>query len=290
MPSWFRKAACRLFLAPGLAAGLAGCTMTLADFFLYHPSPEITRTPGELGLPFEDTWFTAEDGVRLHGWFVPAPAPAATTDTATLLWFHGNAGNIGDRLETLELLHRRFRLHILLFDYRGYGLSEGRPSEEGLYRDASAALAYLRRHPRVRPEGIVFFGQSLGSAVAVELATRETPRGLILEAPFTSVRAMGKAVFPFLPISLLVGDQFNSLERIPRVRAPLLILHGDRDEVVPFQQGEALYRAANEPKTFLRIPGAGHNDLVDSGAAAYLGAWSRFLDGLGDPAVPPGRP
>jgi hypothetical protein len=264
--------------------------MTLADFFLYHPSQGLTRTPGELGLAFEEAWFTAEDGVRLHGWFVAAPERAPASAATTLLWFHGNAGNIGDRLEILMLLHRRFRLHILLFDYRGYGQSEGKPSEEGLYRDARAALAHLRRHSRVQPDRIVYFGQSLGGAVAVELATRESPTGLILEAPFASVRAMGKTVLPFLPISLLVGDQFNSLERIAHVRAPLLILHGDRDEVVPFAQGQDLYRAANQPKTFLRIPGAGHNDLMDSGAAACLEAWHRFLEGLGNPAVSPGRP
>jgi len=280
--------------------------------FIYFPERELIGDPAEFGLAFDDAYFTAGDGVRLHGWFVPgaggsveqlnngtAPPSEAVplfqgsnvpAVPATWLWFHGNAGNTSDRLENLRLLHDELGVNVFIFDYRGYGRSEGSPSEHGTYRDAEAALAYLLSRSDVEPERIVYFGRSLGSAVAVELATRETPRGLILEAPFTSVRAMGKAVFPFLPISLLVGNQFDSLGRISRVRAPLLILHGDRDEVVPFQQGEALYRAANEPKTFLRIPGAGHNDLVDSGAAAYLGAWSRFLDGLGDPAVPPGRP
>lgn len=259
--------------------------MSLADFFLYHPSRGLARNPREVGLIYENAWLTAEDGVRLHGWFVPAAAAAGAAPT--LLWFHGNAGNIDDRLETLALLHQRLGMSILLFDYRGYGQSAGSPSEEGLYRDARAALAYLRRHPRVRPEWIVYLGQSLGSALAVELATREVPHGLILEAPFASVRAMGKTLFPFLPVSLLVGDQFNSLERISHVQAPLLILHGDRDEVVPFAQGEALFRAANEPKTFLRIPGGGHNDLPLAGGAAYLEGWERFLRGLDRTAHPP---
>ncbi len=276
MRSRVRQAAC------ALALGLTGCNMTLADFFLYHPSGELIAAPGDLGLLYEEAQFTAEDGVGLHGWFVPAPVPGATT----LLWLHGNAGNISHRVETLLPLRRRLGLHVFLFDYRGYGRSEGRPSEEGLYRDARAALAYVQRHPLVRPDRIVFFGQSLGSAVAVELATREAPHGLILEAPFASVRAMGKVMFPFLPVSLLVGNQFDALGRIARVQAPLLVLHGDRDEVVPFEQGQALFQAANEPKTFARIPGAGHSDTLEVGGAPYLEAWGRFLRGLDRPPPP----
>ncbi len=264
--------------AGALALGLAGCNVTLADFFLYHPHRDLIGAPASLGLPYEDAWFAAEDGVRLHGWFVPAPDA-----TLTLLFFHGNAGNISHWLETVGLLRRRLGVPFFLFDYRGYGRSEGRPSEEGLYRDARAALAHLRRHPAVRPDRIVFFGQSLGSAVAVELATREPPAGLILESPFTSVRAMGKAMFPFLPVSLLVGNQFDSLSRIPRIRVPLLVLHGDRDEVVPVSQGRALFEAATEPKTFFAIPGAGHNDIPIAGGPAYLDALARFLAGRGSP-------
>ena len=271
--------------AGALALGLAGCNVTLADHFLYHPNRDLIGTPASLGLAYEDAWFAAEDGVRLHGWFVPAPDA-----TATLLFFHGNAGNISYWLETIRLLRRRLGIHIFLFDYRGYGRSDGRPSEEGLYRDARAALAYLRRHPLVRPDRTVFFGSSLGSAVAVELATQEPPAGLVLESPFTSVRAMGKATFPFLPVSLLVGNQFDSLSRITRIHVPLLVLHGDRDEVIPLTQGRALFEAANEPKTFFAVAGASHNDISVVGGAAYLDAWARFLEGLDRPAPPsPGR-
>lgn len=257
---------------------LAGCNVSLADLFLYHPIRELAGTPGDLGLAYEDARFAAEDGVRLHGWFVPAPAAPAT-----LLWFHGNAGNIGHRLENIYLLHHHLGTHVFIFDYRGYGVSGGRPTEEGLYRDARAALAHLRRHPRVRPDRIIFFGRSLGAAVAVELATRERPHGLILESPFLSLRAMGKALFPFLPVNLLVGNRYDSLSRIREIRAPLLILHGDRDEVVPFGQGRALFEAANEPKAFVRLPGAGHNDTYLLGGSAYLEAWARFLRGLTPP-------
>ncbi len=267
-----------------LALALTGCKVTVADFFLYHPSRELVGTPRSLGLAYEDAWFTAEDGARLHGWFVPAPAAPAT-----LIWFHGNAGNISHRLDNIGLLHRRLGIHIFIFDYRGYGQSDGRPSEAGLYRDARAALATLRRHPQVRPDRIVFFGRSLGAAVAVDLATQEPPLGLILESPFLSVRAMGKAVFPLLPVDLLVGNQYDSLPRVARVRVPLLVLHGDRDEVVPFSQGRALFEAANEPKTFFTIAGAGHNDTYVVGGAAYLDAWARFLEGLELPPRPPAR-
>ncbi len=275
----------RVPCALALGLGFTGCAMSLADLFLYHPSRGLARTPGEVGLVYEDAWFTAEDGVRLHGWFVPAAASASAAPT--LLWLHGNAGNVGDRLEPLSLLHQRLGLACLLFDYRGYGQSESSPSEEGLYRDARAALAYLRRHPGVRPDRIVYLGQSLGSAVAVELASREAPQGLILEAPFTSVRGLGKFLFPYLPVNLLVRNQFDSLGRISRVRAPLLVLHGARDEVVPFLQGEALFLAANEPKAFVRIPEGGHNDLPLAGGAVYFGAWERFLHGLDRTAHPP---
>ena len=260
-----------------LAASLTGCNVTPADMFLYHPERALEGTPALLGLPYEDVWFAAEDAVRLHGWFVPAPEAAATT----LLWFHGNAGNISHRLDLMRLLRERLPVHLFLFDYRGYGRSGGRPSEEGLYRDARAALDALRRHHPARPEGIVYFGQSLGSAVAVELATRERPGGLVLEAPFTSVRDMGRATFPFLPVNLLVRNLFDSLGRIGRARAPLLILHGDRDEVVPYEQGRRLFAAAGEPKTFHAVRGAGHNDLALVGGAPYFEAWSRFLARLG---------
>jgi len=275
--SWPARAAAVLVVS----MGLAGCAVTLADFFLYHPDRVLVATPRDAGLPYQEAWFAAEDGVRLHGWFLPAPGAGVT-----LLWLHGNGGNISYLLEDAHLLRGRLGAHMFIFDYRGYGQSGGRPSEEGLYRDARAALAAARRNPQVRPDRIVFFGRSLGAALAVELATREKPLGLILESPFASVRAMGKFMFPLLPVNLLVGNQFDSLGRIPQVRAPLLIAHGDRDEVVPFAQGQALFRAANEPKTFLPIPGAGHHDIYAVGGELYLDAWARFLGGL-EPFAPP---
>ena len=216
-----------LKISAAVAIGLPLLVYLAQDALIFYrqPVPESRRVEVARRFPaVQEVFIQASDGTRLHAWHAKAPGAASL-----VLYFGGNAEEVSWMLEGLG---ETPGVSWLLVDYRGYGLSEGRPSEEGLYRDASAALAYLRRHPRVRPEGIVFFGQSLGSAVAVELATRETPRGLILEAPFTSVRAMGKAVFPFLPISLLVGNQFDSLGRISRVRAPLLILHGDRDEVV----------------------------------------------------------
>jgi hypothetical protein len=265
--------------ACALALALAGCDVSLANFFVYFPDRGHEGIPAQLGLPAEDIWFVAEDGVRLHGWFVPAPGAAEVT----LLWFHGNAGNISHRLDHLRRLRDRLTVHICIVDYRGYGRSEGRPSEAGLYRDARAALAGVRRDPRVRPDRIVYFGQSLGTAVAVELAIHETPLGLVLESPFTSLRAMGRVVYPWLPVNLLVGNQFDSLSRIPQARAPLLILHGDRDEVVPFAQGRQLFEAAAGPKFFHAIRGAGHNDTYLVGGPPYLDAWHAFLKRLDSP-------
>ncbi len=266
-------------LAAALAAGVAGCGVERA--FIYFPTRGLHATPAQWGLAYEDAAFRAADGVRLHGWFVPAPGGGPT-----LLWAHGNGGNIADRLPIIRLLHHRLGVPLLIFDYRGYGQSEGSPSEAGTYRDADAALAYLRDRPGVDRSRIVYYGESLGSAVVTDLAVREPPAGLILEAPFTSIRDMARTHYPFLPIWNLLRTKYDSLGKIGRVRAPLLVLHGDRDAIVPDAQGRRLFEAANPPKEFVPLPGAGHNDMwFVGGGEAALQAWSRFLASL--PAPPP---
>jgi fermentation-respiration switch protein FrsA (DUF1100 family) len=240
--------------------------------FIYFPDHGLIGDPADFDLPFDDVSFTAEDGVRLHGWFVPGDGDV------TWLWFHGNAGNISYRLENLRLLHDELGVNVFLFDYRGYGRSEGTPSEEGTYRDGEAALAYVLSRPDVDSQRIVYFGRSLGAGVAVELAIRRPPCALILESPVPSVADLARHHYPFLPVGGLVRTKYDSLSKIGDVRVPLLVLHGDRDEIVPFDGGQRLFEAANEPKRFYTIEGAGHNDTYLVGGKDYFRALREFVD------------
>jgi uncharacterized protein len=251
--------------------GLAGCYVE--EQFIFFPSGEITQTPHRYGLSFDDVYFKTEDGVTLNGWFVPYPGASTT-----LLWFHGNGGNIGHRSEQLKLLHDKLKIHVLIFDYRGYGRSEGKPSEDGTYKDGIAALAHLRSRKEVHPEQIVFFGQSLGAAVAMEIAVRESCLALILEAPFTSIRDMARIALPFLPIGPFLRTKYDNLDKIKKLRAPILVLHGDRDEIVPFDQGKQIFAAAPGPKAFYAIPGSGHNDTYIAGGEAYFQSLKEFIE------------
>ncbi|MFQ5894834.1 MAG: alpha/beta hydrolase [Nitrospinota bacterium] len=255
---------------------LMGVVGFIERAFLYYPVKGLAATPAALGLPYEDVYFRAEDGVRLHGWFVPAPRPGAPS----LLWFHGNAGNISHRLENLAHIRARLGLHVFIVDYRGYGQSEGSADEEGTYRDARAALRALRAQRGVDPSRIILFGRSLGAALAVELALHEPFYGLILESPFLNVPAMARVVFPFLPTRWLVSMQYEIAGKVGRARAPVFVLHGDRDEVVPFEQGRRVFELAPEPKRFFTIRGAGHNDTYWVGGEAYWRAWEEFLASL----------
>ena len=244
----------------------------LENFFLYHPLRKIEATPADHGIPFEDVRFQARDGVRLHGWYVEPPGP----DRPVLLWAHGNAGNLSHRAHNIAMIHTELRAGVFLFDYRGFGRSEGKPGEPGLYEDARGAYAWLRR--RVPPERILLFGRSLGAAVVVRIvAEGAVARGLILESPFENLVAMGRTVFPFLPVSWLVSQEFDNLKYLPKVRIPVLILHGDADEIVPLAQGRRLFELANPPKRFYVIAGSGHNDTYVAGRGPYWDAWRSFM-------------
>ena len=261
-----------LFLVPLLLLILWGCGSSIEHSLIYYPIRQLEGDPRAYRLRHEEITFVAEDGVRLHGWLVPGPAPWV------LLWAHGNAGNISHRLDNLAEFHRRLGVSVFIFDYRGYGRSDGRPSEEGLYRDARAALATLQARPDLDPSRIIYFGRSLGAAVAVELALHRPPAALILETPFLSVSAIANRTLP--GVGYLFRTRFDSLAKIGRIRAPLLVLHGDRDEVIPFDHGRRLFEAGPEPKTFYAIPGAHHNDTYLVGGEAYWRVWREFLDGL----------
>ncbi len=239
---------------------------------IFFPEPLISGTPKSIGLPFEDVYVTTSDGVRINGWYVPAEGA-----TVTLLWFHGNAGNLSDRVHQLRQMHDQLRVNVFMIDYREYGRSEGEVSEAGTYLDAEASLAYVRHRPDSSEVRIVYYGQSLGSGVAVELARRRLPDGLILEAPLLSIREMAKAAMPFFPVGALISTKYDSLSKIGAIHAPLLILHGDQDEVVPYAHGKRLFEAANEPKRFYAIAGAGHNDTYVAGGEGYFTALREFL-------------
>ena len=250
-------------------------TGLLDRHFIFFPDRQIHRTPGNLGLQYENVFFTTSDGVRLHGWFIPSDS-----DT-TLVWLHGNAGNISHRVDNLLMVNRMLGVNVLIIDYRGYGQSGGAPSEKGLYRDAEAALAYLDSRPQTADDRMVFFGRSLGAAVAVELATRVEPHALILESPFTSIPEMARLSYPFIPAQVLtlpIRSRFDSLAKISSIHAPVMVLHGDMDDIVPIEIARRLYDAANEPKRFYTIEGAAHNDTYAAGGAAYFDALEAFID------------
>jgi uncharacterized protein len=215
------------------------------------------------------------DGERLHAWWVPARAPSL----AHVLLCHGNAGNVGDRVAHLELLSAA-GLDVLAFDYRGYGRSTGRPSERGLHLDARAARDALLGRDGVEPSRVIYLGESLGGAVALALALELPPSGLILQSTFTSVRDMARLHYPLIPPAL-VPDAYPSLRLITALPAPLLVLHGARDAIVPVMHGEALFEAAPGPKRMHVFPGAGHNDLLAEAGDEWvraIAAWAGERD------------
>jgi uncharacterized protein len=252
---------------------LLSAACRLETQLIFYPSATIERTPRQAGLDFEDVFFVTRDNVRLNGWFIPHRQARST-----MVWFHGNAGNIGHRVENIKLLHDKVQINIFIFDYRGYGRSEGRVSEEGTYLDAEAALDFVRSQLGVEPRKIILFGRSLGAAVAAEMANRFDSQGLILEAPFVSIQEMARVVFPFLPIGPLLQTQYDVREKIQKIKTPLLVLHGDRDEVIPFTQGKMVFDAAPEPKKFFTIGGARHNDTYLVGGESYFQQLQSFID------------
>ncbi len=248
---------------------------------IFHPDKNVYSTPDDRGLEYDDVTFHTEDGLKLNGWFIPGKTrPQAVDNLFTLLWFHGNAGNISHRLENIKMLYDRVPINIFIFGYRQYGKSEGKISEQGTYIDAKAAFEYLHSRKDINHEKIIFFGRSLGSAVAVDLAVEERCCALILETPFTSMKDLAKALYPFLPLGYIIQTKYDSITKIKDVKVPVLILHGDKDELVPIEQGRKLYEAANEPKEFYTIPGATHNDTYFVGGEEYFNTIRRFVDKL----------
>jgi len=248
-----------LFIAGGVYVGLLVFMAVFQSHFIYFPDRYIAATPEAIGLQYETVHFQAADGVNLSGWFVPAEQPRGV-----VLFCHGNAGNMSHRLESIRLFNG-LGLSTFIFDYRGYGQSEGRTTEQGTYSDAEAAWRYLVEMRQLDPAEIVVFGRSLGAAIAAWLAQQHAPAALIIESGFTSVPDLAAKLYPYFPVRLLVRFDYGTIEYVRNIDSPLLIVHSRNDEIIPFINGKRLFNAANEPKRFLEISGSHNDGFIVSG-------------------------
>ena len=256
----------------------------MQDRMLYlsdMPGRTLTMTPVDAGMDFHDVSFKTSDGLTLHGWFIAGRRPQV------LLFFHGNAGNISHRLESI----RQFQglgLSVFIIDYRGYGQSDGKTTEKGIYRDADAAWRYLTEERGISSSNIVIFGRSLGASVASWLAAQRQPMALIVESSFTSVPDIAQEIYPWLPVRWMSRHGHSTLDYVRDVHCPILVIHSRDDEIIPFHHGEAIFASANESRTLLTLRGT-HNDafLQDE---AYIEGVRTFLTELFVPALPRKRP
>jgi fermentation-respiration switch protein FrsA (DUF1100 family) len=259
-----------LFFVLVVYCALALYVYLMQPRLLYYPNlpgRELVGTPADIGLEYEPVTLVTGDGVRLGAWFIPHAA-----GDATLLFLHGNAGNISHRLDSIRQFHD-LGLQVLILDYRGYGESEGSPTETGTYDDATAAWHYLITQRGIAPRDIVLFGRSLGANIAAELATRTRPGALVMESAFTSVPDMAETIYPWLPTRLLSRYRYDAYKQLAHISCPLLIVHSRDDEIIPYTHGQRLFERAREPKQFLELRG-GHND-------GFLVTGRDYLEGIG---------
>lgn len=250
----------------GWIAGAYGLLLLSIFFYqsklLYYPnvpSRDVETTPAGAGLEFEPVRFATEDGLTLDGWFVPRSGARQV-----ILFFHGNAGNISHRIESLQLFHD-LGFDCLIFDYRGYGRSDGKPSEQGTYRDAEAAWQYLTITRDIQPQQIVLLGRSLGAAIATQLAGRHTPAALVIESAFTSLTDLAAKIYWFVPVRLLSRYHYPVADYLKSVTSPVLVVHSQDDELIPFAHGRRLFEIANTPKQFLEIRGSHDGGFLETG-------------------------
>jgi fermentation-respiration switch protein FrsA (DUF1100 family) len=254
--------------------GLLGLVYVFQSRLIYFPGIagiSSGATPADMGLRYEEVWLRSSDDLRLHAWFIPADRARAT-----LLFFHGNAGNISHRLDSIAIF-QQLRLAVFILDYRGYGHSEGRPGEDGTYRDAEAAWRYLTLERNLPPGEIVIFGRSLGAAIAAWLAARVQPAALIIESAFTSVADVAAKYYWFLPVRALARYRYDTLTYLSEVSCPLLVVHSAQDEIIPVEHGKRLFAAAREPKAYLELRG-GHNDGFFVSRSIYTQGMDAFLN------------
>lgn len=253
--------------------GLGLALFALQSSLVYYPEigREMQSTPRQIGLDYQDVTLVAADGVALHGWFVPSPPPSR----GTVLFLHGNAGNISHRLDSLLMFHG-LGYSTLIIDYRGYGNSSGKPSEPGTYQDAEAAWRDLTETRNIPAADIVLFGESLGGAVAAQLAARHRPGALVIASGFTSVPDLAAGLYPFLPVRWLARFDYDTRAYLAGVEAPVFVAHSPDDEIIPYRHGRALYEAAHAPKRFLELSG-GHNEGFIFAQPVWVKALGEFL-------------
>jgi hypothetical protein len=246
-----------MFVIPGTIIALYGGFVLfmylIQERLVYFPTRQWDDTPTDVGLQYEEIWLTTSDGIKISGWFVPAK-----NSQRTILFLHGNGGNISHRLSFLEMF-RQLGLNCFIIDYRGYGQSEGTPSEVGSYLDAEAAWNYLVNQRQIPSSEIIVWGNSLGGGVASWLALQHPPKALILASTFTSAVDIAAAQYPFLPVRLLAKVRYETLSRLDKIQVPILIIHSRGDKVIPYQHALRLFEVANQPKQFMEITG-GHNN------------------------------
>jgi fermentation-respiration switch protein FrsA (DUF1100 family) len=264
---WFRLVRIPILVYLGIVLLMVFFEQSLVFFPTRYPDGDWHP----YGLTFEDAEFRAVDGTRLHGWFVPCDNPRAV-----ILFSHGNGGNLSHRADILRELHR-LRAAVMIYDYRGYGRSEGSPEEPGILADARAARAWLAKRAGISELDVVQMGESLGGGVAVDLAATDGARGLILISTFTSLPDIGAIHYPWLPVRLLMRNRLDSLSKIANYHGPLLQIHGDADTIIPYSNGRRLFDGANEPKRFVTLHGADHNDMP---SGEFYQAIDQFLDML----------
>lgn len=254
-----------------ISAGLlSGLLYIMQPSMVFYPYLDLVETPAAWGLEYEEVYLSSHDGVRLHGWYIPRDKAEEV-----VLFLHGNGGNISHRGASIEIFNR-LGLDVLIIDYRGYGKSEGSPDEKGFYEDARTAWQYLIEQRGFKTEQIILFGRSLGAAVATKLAAEVGPEKLILESAFSRSRDMADRMMPFISRITVMRYPFNSMERIKDIHARLLMLHSPDDEIIPYDLGEKLFRAANEPKQFVKLKGDHNNGFMLS-QPKYEQALARFI-------------
>jgi len=238
--------------------------------FLYKPVRQVLYTPEELDLDYEEVKFFTSDGLRLSAWYIPAQ-----NAKTTVLLCHGNGGNIMHRLDTINILYE-LGVNCFIFDYRGYGQSQGTLTEQGTYLDAQAAYHWLTNDRKISPDDIIIFGRSLGAAIAANLAAAVKPKALVVESAFTSYVDIGKKFYPYMPVKWFARYGYQTIDYIKNVNCPVMVVHSSTDDIVPFEFGRELFRAANEPKKFVEIYG-GHNDGFLVSSEIYKKAWRDWL-------------
>ncbi|TNF90387.1 MAG: alpha/beta hydrolase [Gammaproteobacteria bacterium] len=265
------------FLAFGACIYLA--LVAFVYFFqsrlIYYPNMpgrSLVATPQIIGLEFEDVQLVTKDGIKLHGWFIPARQARGT-----VLFFHGNAGNISHRLDSIDIFNR-LGLNVFILDYRGYGHSEGRVTEAGTYRDAEAGWNYLIQTRGLKPARIIVFGRSLGASIAAWLASKHEPAALILESSFSSVVSMAKRIYPIFPVRWLTYFKYDTRRYVANTTCPVLVVHSKNDEIIPYAEGREVFEAAPGARQFLQIRG-GHNDGFLVSGPSYVEGLATFIAG-----------